>query len=43
MSRKAKILEKLYKEGKVTYEGLEKAVIDGVITEEEFKQITEAN
>lgn len=40
MSKKAKILQKIYNIGKVTKEGLRKAVSDGVITEEEFELIT---
>lgn len=43
MSTKAKILQRLYKAGKVSYAGLEKAVQDGVITDEEFREITQAN
>ena len=43
MSTKAKILQRLYKAGKVSYEGLEQAVRDGVITEDEFREITQAN
>ena len=40
MSRKAMILKKLYDAGRVTEEGLRKAVADGVITEAEYKEIT---
>ena len=40
MSRKAQILKKLYDEDKVTLEGLKQAVYDGVITKEEYKEIT---
>lgn len=40
MSEKAKILQNLYSTGKVTKEGLRKAVSDSVITEEEFELIT---
>ena len=36
MSAKAKALMNLYRRGKVTIEGLQKAVQDGVITEEEY-------
>lgn len=39
MSSRAKILQKLYNEGKVTENGLRQAVIDGVITAEEFEII----
>lgn len=39
MSSKAKILQTLYKKGKVTKEGLLKAVNDGVITPEEYQEI----
>lgn len=40
MSARAKILADLYRRGKVTEDGLRKAVIDGTITEEEFELIT---
>lgn len=40
MSRKALILKKLYDSGRVTREGLRQAVADGVITEEEYREIT---
>lgn len=39
MSKKAKVLQDLYRRGKVTKEGLRQAVIDGVITEEEYIMI----
>ena len=39
MSAKAKTLQMLYKRGKVTREGLLKAVNDGVITESEYLEI----
>lgn len=39
MSSRAKILQQLYKKGKVTKEGLRKAVIDEVITPEEYEII----
>ena len=39
MSKKAKILQNLYLRGKVTKKGLQQAVMDGVITEEEYIQI----
>lgn len=40
MSPKAKALQNLYRRGKVTIEGLRKAVEDGIITEAEFTAIT---
>lgn len=39
MSSKAKILAELYRRHKVTKEGLRQAVLDGVITEEEYIEI----
>ena len=39
MSSRAKILQQLYKKGKVTKEGLHQAVLDGVITVEEYEII----
>lgn len=39
MSNKAKTLQNLYRRGKVTEEGLQKAVEDGVITQEEYNTI----
>ena len=36
MSAKAKALQTLYRRGKVTVEGLRKAMHDGVITTDEF-------
>ena len=39
MSAKAKALMNLYRRGKVTIEGLQKAVQDGVITEAEYHLI----
>lgn len=42
MSKKAEILMKLYRAGKVTVSGLQKAVSDGVITEDEFREILAA-
>ena len=39
MSQKAKTLQQLYLRGKVTKEGLLKAVQDGVITEDEYIEI----
>ena len=40
MSPKARAMQNLYRRGKVTIEGLRKAVADGVITEAEFTVIT---
>lgn len=40
MSIKAKAMRNLYNKGRITVEGLRKAVEDGVITAEEFAQIT---
>lgn len=39
MSNRAKALKNLYQRGKVTQEGLLKAVADGTITEEEYVEI----
>ena len=39
MSARAKALFNLYKRGKVTIEGLQKAVQDGVITQDEYNII----
>lgn len=39
MSPKAKALQNLYKRGKITIEGLQKAVEDGIITEAEYHLI----
>lgn len=40
MSRKAMILKRMYDAGKISAEGLHKAVADDVITEEEYEAIT---
>ena len=40
MSAKFRILKKLYDAGKVTKDGLRQAVQDGVITADEYEQIT---
>ena len=40
MSARARALQNLYKRGKVTLEGLHKAVEDGTITAEEYEIIT---
>lgn len=39
MSAKAKALMNLYRRRKITIEGLQKAVQDGIITEEEYLMI----
>lgn len=39
MSNKAKVLQQLYLRGRITKEGLLKAVEDGVITESEYLEI----
>lgn len=39
MSSRAKILQRLYKQGRITKDGLLQAVIDGVITEAEYEKI----
>lgn len=41
MSIKAETLKRLHLTGKVTEEGLRRAVNDGVITQEEYNEITE--
>lgn len=40
MSARAKALVNLYRRNKITKDGLKKAVEDGVITAEEYKEIT---
>lgn len=40
MSIKAKALKKLYDSHKITIEGVRKAVVDHIITPEEFTEIT---
>ena len=40
MSPRAKALQNLYRRGKIIIDGLQQAVRDNVITEEEFKLIT---
>ena len=42
MSKKAEILKKLYKAGKITADGLKQALKDGVITEEEYLEILDS-
>ena len=39
MSKRAEVLKRLYDSGRVTVDGLRKAVTDGVITEAEFSEI----
>lgn len=39
MSAKAKALRTLYKRGKVTLEGVQQALADGVITQAEYEWI----
>ncbi len=39
LSKKAKAIYTLYKMGKITIEGLNKAIQDGIITQEEFNII----
>ena len=40
MSIKAKVLKRLYDKNKVTKDGLKQSVMDGVITRNEYKEIT---
>lgn len=40
MSAKAKAIKTLYKAKRITIEGVKQAVIDGIITEAEYKEIT---
>lgn len=39
MSAKAKVLDRLYRKGRISAEGVRQALEDGIITEEEYKQI----
>lgn len=39
MNARAKALENLYRRNKVTKDGLKQAVIDGVITPEQYQEI----
>lgn len=39
MSQKARALQNLYRRHKITIEGLQRAVSDGVITQEEYELI----
>ena len=40
MTAKAKAIKTLYKAKRITLEGVKQAVIDGVITEKEYTEIT---
>ena len=40
MSARAKILQRMYEQGRVTLSGLKKAVGDGTINTAEFEEIT---
>lgn len=40
MSARAKAMENLYRRKKVTKDGLKQAVMDGVLTEEQYLEIT---
>ena len=40
MSGKAKAINSLYRRGRITLDGVREAVSGGVITKEEYKQIT---
>ena len=40
MSAKAKAIKTLYKAKRITIDGVKQAVVDGIITEAEFTQIT---
>jgi hypothetical protein len=40
MSAKAKAIRTLYRAKRITIEGVKQAVVDGLITEAEFKTIT---
>lgn len=40
MSVRAKAMANLYRRKRITIDGLKKAVVDGVITEAEYKEIT---
>ena len=41
MSARAKAMANLYRRGKVTADGLKQAVLDGVITAEQYQEITD--
>lgn len=40
MSAKAKAIRTLYRANRITLDGVKQAVVDGLITEEEYKLIT---
>ena len=40
MNAKAKAIRTLYKAGRITLEGVKQAVVEGVITEEQYTEIT---
>lgn len=40
MSAKARAIKNLYRRGRITIDGVREAVSGGVITEQEFEQIT---
>lgn len=43
MSAKAKAIKTLYRAKRITLEGVKKAVADGIITKEQYKEITGEN
>lgn len=40
MSAKAKAIQTLYKAKRITIDGVKKAVADGIITKEQYREIT---
>ena len=40
MSVKAKAIQTLYRAGRITIEGVKQAVVNGIITEEQYFEIT---
>lgn len=40
MSTKAKAINTLYRTKRITIDGVKKAVVDGIITKEQYKEIT---
>lgn len=40
MSTKAKAIRTLYRMGRITIDGVRQAVVDGLITAEDYKEIT---
>lgn len=40
MNAKVKALESLYRRKKITKDGLKKAVVDGVLSAEQYKELT---